>query len=465
MNRWLGRHYTRLFEWLPVIEAVLLFGIVYLAVFIRVGTSPPAIEHSVGSVWPEASVFAGVLLLSMTAVGLYNRRLRDGMEGLLVRLLMAFGVGTLILALMYYMIAEILLGRGILALALFMGFAAITLLRAQMLRIAREEGGRRRVLVLGAGRRASVLARLRRRTDLIGLKVVGYVRYDGDVAAIPEAQQIALDQSVYEWVTANDIDEVVVAPDERRQNLDMHQLLVCRSRGIVVSDLPTFYERETGRVSLDVLLPSWLAFSTGFQSGFVRDRLKRLFDVAISLLLLIVASPVILLTALAIWVESGFRGPILYRQLRVGADDMEFEVLKFRSMRTDAEAPGKAQWAAVGDPRVTRVGSVIRRYRIDELPQIYNVLRGEMSFVGPRPERPEFVRHLEQTFPRYADRHRVKPGLTGWAQIWYPYGASDKDAFEKLQYDLYYVKNRSLYLDLTILLQTAEVILWARGSR
>jgi sugar transferase (PEP-CTERM system associated) len=234
---------------------------------------------------------------------------------------------------------------------------------------------------------------------------------------------------------------------------------------MLISDVATFYERETGRVSLDILLPSWLAFSTGFRSSFIGDRIKRLFDIAVSLSLLILASPVIVLAAFAVWVESGFRGPILYRQARVGSNDTVFNVFKFRSMRPDAEADGTARWAIVNDDRITRVGRILRRYRIDELPQIYNVLRGEMSFVGPRPERPEFVDHLEGIFPRYADRHRVKPGLTGWAQIRYPYGASDRDAFEKLQYDLYYVKNRNLQLDLTILLQTAEVVLWGRGAR
>jgi sugar transferase (PEP-CTERM system associated) len=291
------------------------------------------------------------------------------------------------------------------------------------------------------------------------------VRYDNDEVAVPESSLVELDAPLSTWAVDHGVDEIVVGPDERRQNLDMHQLLLCRAHGMVVSDVATFYERETGRVSLDILLPSWLAFSAGFHSSFISDRVKRLFDVVVSLVLLILASPVILLAAAAVWIESGFRGPILYRQARVGTNDTIFHVLKFRSMRPDAEADGTARWATVGDDRITRVGRILRRYRIDELPQIYNVLRGEMSFVGPRPERPEFVDHLESIFPRYADRHRVKPGLTGWAQIRYPYGASDRDAFEKLQYDLYYVKNRNLQLDLTILLQTAEVVLWGRGAR
>jgi|AntRauTorcE11898_2_1112593.scaffolds.fasta_scaffold01281_2 sugar transferase (PEP-CTERM system associated) len=464
MNK-LAKYYGRLFDWLPVLEGGLLVAAVYIAVLFRIGTDPGEIRTSVGPVWPEAVVFSAVLVISMTAVGLYNRRLRDGLEGIVVRIALAFAAGMMLIALIYYAFPWLFLGRGVLFIALALGFLAVLLLRAEVLGIARREEGKRRILVLGAGKRAEVLSRLRRRTDLIGLRIVGYVRYENDQLAVPDSEVIELEAPLSKWAADHGIDEIVVGPDERRQNLDMHQLLLCRAQGMLVSDVATFYERETGRVSLDILLPSWLAFSSGFRSSFVGDRVKRLFDIAISLVLLILASPLILLATVAVWVESGFRGPILYRQARVGSNDTVFNVFKFRSMRPDAEADGTARWATVGDDRITRVGRILRRYRIDELPQIYNVLRGEMSFVGPRPERPEFVDHLEGIFPRYADRHRVKPGLTGWAQIRYPYGASDRDAFEKLQYDLYYVKNRNLQLDLTILLQTAEVVLWGRGAR
>lgn len=461
----MAKHYARLFGWLPVLEGGLAAGAVYLAVFIRLGTDPETIALSVGPIWPEAAVFAGVLLITMTAVGLYNRRLRDGIEGILVRIVLAFVAAAMLLSVVYYAFIDILLGRGILALAMVMAFLGVVIIRAQVLRMARDEGRKRRVVVLGAGNRAEVLVRLRRRTDFIGLRIVGYVPYPGDQRSVPEEKQIAVDGPLADWAVEQRIEEVVVAPDERRQNLDMHQLLLCRARGIAVTDLHTFYERETGRLSVDAMLPSWLAFAPGAKPGFLGDQEKRLFDIVISLVLLVVAAPIALLAALAIWVDSGFRGPILYRQTRVGANDREFDVLKFRTMRTDAEKDGRALWASAGDPRITRVGGFLRRCRIDELPQVWNVLRGDMSFVGPRPERPEFVRQLEQTFPHYGNRHRVKPGLTGWAQISYPYGATERDAFEKLQYDLYYVKNRSIYLDLVILLHTAEVVLWGRGAR
>jgi sugar transferase (PEP-CTERM system associated) len=218
-------------------------------------------------------------------------------------------------------------------------------------------------------------------------------------------------------------------------------------------------------VRLDVLNPSWIIFGEGFRVSLVQRALERGFDVAATLGLLLVSAPFMIAVTLAIWIEDGLRAPVLYRQRRVGRHGAVFDVLKFRSMRTDAEPTGEAVWAVKNDPRVTRVGAVIRKTRLDELPQLFNVLRGDMSFVGPRPERPEFVHQLEERIPYYRERHTVKPGITGWAQLCYPYGSSERDAIEKLQYDLYYVKNRSLLFDLVILIQTVEVVLWGKGAR
>ncbi|HKJ94645.1 MAG TPA: TIGR03013 family XrtA/PEP-CTERM system glycosyltransferase [Gammaproteobacteria bacterium] len=457
--------HSRLFRYLPIFEAALLGGAVYLAVFVRFGADRNAIAFGVGPVWPQAAMFAGVLLLSLTAMGLYNRRLRDSLEGVIVRVLLAFLFGMMVLTLLYYLSAHALLGRGILALALLTGFTGIVATRAVLLRILVQEGGKRRVLVLGAGRRAFPLTRLRRRTDLIGLRIVGFLPVAGDGLEVPEERRVRIDGSLAEWVRTHRVQEIVVAADERRGNIDMEQLLQCRAAGAAISELQSFYERETGRVNIEHLLPSWLAFSSRYARSAVGDLVKESLDILTSLVLLVLASPIMLLAALAVWLESGCRGPVFYRQTRVGENGREFQLLKFRSMRTDAEQAGGAQWARKHDPRVTRVGAILRRYRIDELPQIYNILRGEMSFVGPRPERPEFVGRLQSSCPHYGERHRVRPGLTGWAQIYYPYGASDEDAFQKLQYDLYYVTHHSLYLDLMILLQTVEVVLWGRGVR
>jgi sugar transferase (PEP-CTERM system associated) len=253
--------------------------------------------------------------------------------------------------------------------------------------------------------------------------------------------------------------------DDRRRGFPMHEFLECRLAGIDIIELPSFLERETGKVRLDVLNPSWIIFGGGFRATQVERWLERGFDIVASLLLLLLAMPIMFVTTIAIMIEDGMRAPVLYRQSRVGQHGRVFDVLKFRSMRVDAEPAGEARWAVQDDPRVTRVGAFIRKTRIDELPQLCNVLRGEMSFVGPRPERPEFVEQLEERIPYYRERHSVKPGITGWAQLCYPYGSSERDAVEKLQYDLYYVKNRSLLFDLAILVQTVEVVLWGKGAR
>jgi sugar transferase (PEP-CTERM system associated) len=256
-----------------------------------------------------------------------------------------------------------------------------------------------------------------------------------------------------------------VAMEDRRRGFPIRGLLECRLAGVEITELLTFLERETGRVRIDVLNPSWMIFGGGFRRDPLRLFSSRALDLLASLVLLILSLPIMVLTIIAIKLEDGWRAPVFYGQARVGLGGQPFTVLKFRSMRTDAERDGQAQWAQKSDPRITRVGGVIRKLRIDELPQILNVVSGRMSFVGPRPERPQFVDELSQKIPYYVQRHCVKPGITGWAQLCYPYGSSEQDALEKLQYDLYYIKNNTLLFDLAILLQTAEVVFMGKGSR
>jgi sugar transferase (PEP-CTERM system associated) len=258
------------------------------------------------------------------------------------------------------------------------------------------------------------------------------------------------------------VDEIVVAARERR-GLPLQALMECKLGGISVTEFANFWERQTGQIDLDELNPSWLIYSTGFRVSRLSAGAKRVFDIAVSLVFLILTLPVTALAAVAVKLDS--RGPLFYRQERVGLNGAVFTVFKFRSMRSDAEKDGVARWAQSNDCRVTRVGRFLRRSRIDEIPQVLNVLLGNMSFVGPRPERPVFVSALAQKIPHYDVRHRIKPGITGWAQINYPYGASDEDARAKLTYDLYYAKNCGLFLDFVILLQTARVVLWAEGAR
>jgi len=278
--------------------------------------------------------------------------------------------------------------------------------------------------------------------------------------------EIDIDGPLVGFVEQQDIDEIVLAVDDRRSaELPAKDLLDCKMSGIDILDLVTFCERRIGKIRLDMLNPSWLYLSDGFQESMFRRISKRLMDIVIVLLFLPVVLPLVLLVSLAIFIESRGKGHVLYSQVRVKQGNQPFKIYKFRSMVTDAEKDGVARWASKNDSRITRVGSVIRKVRLDELPQLYNVLKGDMSFVGPRPERPEFVAKLAEKIPYYEERHRVKPGITGWAQIRYSYGASEEDGLEKLQYDLYYVKNYSFFLDLLIILQTAEVVLLSKGAQ
>ena len=272
------------------------------------------------------------------------------------------------------------------------------------------------------------------------------------------------DRSLMDMVLSYQVDEIVVAPDDRRLRLPVDEILDCKMSGTMVLDLLSFFEKETSRIKLDVLHPSWIFFSDGFRLSGVAQSSKRALDLFVGVTIFLLGWPLMLLVALAIRMESGRGAPILFHQVRVGLNGKTFRVHKFRSMRTDAEADGIARWASKDDSRVTRVGNFIRKTRLDELPQVFNVLRGEMSLVGPRPERPEFVEQLAHELPFYSERHRVKPGLTGWAQLSYPYGATTEDARNKLEFDLYYVKNASAFLDLIILLETVEVVLWGKGA-
>jgi sugar transferase (PEP-CTERM system associated) len=304
---------------------------------------------------------------------------------------------------------------------------------------------------------------MRRGSDRRAFTLIGFVPIAGQDACVPESMRIAAPDGLSDVVHRLQISEVVVAPDERRGGLPMEEMLTCVQRGVAMTDLSTFFEREAGLVTTNLCDPSWLVFSGGFDHSTSRCMNKRLFDVLAASALLLIAWPFMVLVAALVRLESS--GPILYQQTRIGEGGRPFELIKFRSMRVDAEGDGVARWAQRGDDRTTRVGKFIRLTRLDELPQLFNILRGEMSIVGPRPERPQFVDMLSREIRYYAVRHCVKPGLTGWAQLRYPYGASVRDAEEKLKFDLFYVKNHGLVFDLIILLQTVEVVLFQRGSR
>lgn len=414
--------------------------------------------------WITSLLFVVTMLVLNAALGLYQRAAhRWGLAELLLRVGISFAIGAVAMSLFFYAFPDLFIGRGIFGFALL--FSALTIfgIRLAFRRFADSQRLRRRVLVLGAGRLASQILESSYKLAEANLDLVGFVLMGNESCRVGTERLIDLREPLREFAEREDIDEMVVAPDDRRQGLPVDEILDCKMAGIEVVDLLTFFEREAGLIKIDCLQPSWLVFSDGFK---MKSSLlvKRLFDVTTSLALLAVTWPIMLTTAAAIWIECRGKHPIFYRQTRVGEEFKLFQVIKFRSMRPDAERGG-ARMAAINDERVTRVGRFIRKTRIDELPQLWNVLKGDMSFVGPRPERPEFVEKFAETIPYYAERHRVKPGITGWAQVRYPYGDSEADAVEKLQYDLYYVKNYSLLLDFLILLQTVEVVLWGKGAR
>ncbi len=449
---------------LAIVEYALLVGAFYLAAWIRFFGNEQLQRLAFGDVLQRALVFASVLVVSMTAFGMYVMHSREGLNGHAVRAIAASIAGGSVLIVAQYVMPLSTIGRGVLALGI--GLVIILTSRAILLRALREELLQRKVLVLGTGERAAQIhVRMRRVSDRHTFRVMGYVACGDEASVIPEDLQLSAPGGLVSLVTRLEVEEIVVAMDVARAGEAMDELMQCRMLGVTVNDICNFIENETGRIQLDVVNPSWLVFAEGFDTGAFRTTTKRIFDILASGGLLILASPIMALTALAILIESGLRAPILYRQERVGLGGRSFDVIKFRSMRTDAEKDGIARWASTDDDRVTRVGRVIRKLRIDELPQVWNVLRGDMSFVGPRPERPTFVKQLEQQIPYYGLRHAVKPGITGWAQLKYAYGASVKDAEEKLKFDLYYVKNHSFMFDLLTLLQTVEVVVFGKGAR
>ena len=449
---------------LALAEAVVLYASVYFAAVVAFG-GVRFFEESIGPLAPKAAAAAFVMLMSLIAMGLYQFHQRAYFHEIFVRIVVGIAIGSTVLAVGYSVFPSLNLQPRVAAVAVITAMVALPILRYAFVQSVNDNIFRRRTLVYGAGERAGAITDLRRQADRRGFRIVGTIPTPGDTHCDESAEALDIHRSITELAVQQRADEVVIAMDERRGNLPIRELLDLKLAGVEIIDLLEFLERETGKVRVDLVRPSWFIFSRGFRISRLRRCSQRCLDLAISSILLLFAWPLMLIVALCIKLEDGVNAPVLYRQQRVGLASRCFAVLKFRSMTPDAEADGKAVWAQKHDQRVTRVGSVIRKYRLDELPQVFNVLAGQMSIVGPRPERPEFVESLSETIPYYKERHAVKPGVTGWAQLRYAYGASEGDAIEKLQYDLYYIKNQNFLLDLMIILQTVEVVIWGKGAR
>jgi sugar transferase (PEP-CTERM system associated) len=459
-----NHHVSRTTVVLFWVEASVLLVSFYLGAAIRFFDSDFPFSPKFDHYYLLAAVFALVMLFSMSVFGMYKHNYREDIRNILLRLMPSFVLGFGILTSIFYLIPALDFGRGVLALVIFVAASLILLVRIAFYKTYEFNLLESRIVILGCGALAKECADLA--VNHIGhhqYDVVGFVQMPNETCQVapdrilPGADNLTL---LVEKYRAN---EIIVAVNNRRDGaFPIQALLECKLNGTKVTDAASFLEREASQIRVDTLQPSWLVFGGGFDQSFLRAFVKRLFDLFSSAIILIVTLPLMLITALAIYIED--RSPIFYRQERVGRNGHSFMVLKFRSMRNDAEQGINPQWAAANDPRTTRVGRIIRKLRIDELPQIFNVFKGDMSFVGPRPERPFFVKQLCEDIPFYNVRHSIKPGITGLAQVRYQYGASVEDAINKLEYDLYYVKNNSLFLDALILIDTFQVVVLGKGQ-
>ena len=438
-------------------ELLLIFGSVALAAALQTG------GNLGGSLWKIALVTL-VCQLCLYYNDFYDLTLVHSNRELIVRLLQAVGAASIVLAALYFTVPALMIGDGIFVSSLFVFLVGILGWRLLFNRLTGSLKMQERILFVGTGKTARMVARQILGQRDFAYSVVGFI--DDDPSRVGERivnpGVVGTPADIPGMIARNEVDRIVVGLADRRGKLPVAELLQAKMAGVRVEDATTTYERVTGKILIDDLRPSWLIFSDGFRVSRVTRWTKRTIDLFLSFTMAVVSFPLMVLTAIGIWLDSG--GPVLYCQERVGENGRSFTLCKFRSMRTDAEKGGTPIWATDGDDRVTRVGRFIRTTRLDELPQLWNVIRGDMSFVGPRPERPYFVAELAREIPFYQERHAVKPGLTGWAQVKYRYGASLEDAMEKLRYDLYYIKHLSVFFDLTIVFDTVKVVLFRKGA-
>jgi len=439
-------------------DALLSTLAVYASCFARLSLW----QHEYTSDVTRLVVFAAITVLCSYLFELYNDGKHLRKRELLVRIVLALASSFLVLTSVYYLTGAVMSGRGLFLLSL--GFLGVFqfLWHVSYLKIVNSPDHARRVLVLGTGSLAKKIGDLIQTTNHQHI-LKGYVNLSGESVQVPPEAIVKNGRGLVATVKEEKAHKLVISLSERRGVFPVQDVMNCKFSGIEVIDAPSFYEEITGKLLIENTMPSWFIFSNGFRMTTSMKSYKRIFDIMCSLIGVTLTLPLLPLVALIIKLDS--RGPVFFRQVRVGEMDKSFVLYKFRTMRQDAEKGTGAVWAQKDDPRVTRIGQLLRKTRIDELPQLFNVLKGEMSFIGPRPERPEFVAELKKIIPYYSERHFVKPGVTGWAQVRYPYGASAEDAIEKLRYDLYYIKNVSPYLDMVIIIDTVRVMLFGRGAR
>lgn len=465
MFKFLNRYWAKPAVVSVLVECCLLFFSVSMGYRLRFMRSPRDLPFSEQEFFLRAGAFTLVFILTAYLNGLYDFSEHLGLRRTQIRLLRSLSMAVGLLVGVYYFVPYLFMGRGILFISLILALLLLTSWRLALSWILHRRWFNERVLIVGADEPSRELAREVITRSHLGYKVVGFVADDPEIqgASLVNPRVIGTTAEVSRLATEHQVARVVVALRDRRGRLSMEELLKCKTLGIVVEAGSDFYERLTGKVSLEGLrIRSWLVFSKGYLVSRSTLLMKRMLDILVSAVGIVLALPVILVTVVAIKLES--RGPVLYRQERLGKDGKPFTILKFRSMCMGAEDGNGATWATKADPRVTKIGQLIRRNRIDEIPQLWNVLIGDMSFVGPRPERKEFVDQLDQLSSLYQQRLVVRPGITGWAQINAPYAFTLEQSLEKLEYDLYYLKNISIFLDLSIIASTLRIVLIGRGA-
>lgn len=452
---------------LIVADAAIVFGGVILAMYLRLGfDGGPAHELADRNGWLKVALVTLTCVLSLYFYDLYDYVVMTNRRELMLRLVQALGVGWALLAFVFYLVPPLMIGRGVsmisvpLVLVLLLGWRIVIHILTGHPEIGEK------ILVVGTGKAALDTAEAVWERRDAGYRIVGFVSENGAKPRekLGRSEILGKAHELEGIIRSEKIDRVVIAVRERRGAFPTEALLKMSLAGDVsIEECTSFFERITGKVHIDMLRPSWLIFAGRRRDSRIKALFREVAHRSLALTGLILSLPIAIVTAILIKLTS--RGPIFYRQERVGKNGHVFNVIKFRSMKTDAEADGTPVWAASNDERTTLVGKVIRKIRVDEIPQFWNIIKGEMNFVGPRPERPHFVKQLAEEVPFYEHRHLVAPGLTGWAQIKYPYGASVDDAIQKLQYDLYYIKNQSLTLDMVIVFETVKTVLFGSGGR
>jgi len=461
-----GRKFSIRTIGLLLADAAIIYGGVILALYLRLGVEGMSHELNDKNGWLKITLATSVCVLIIYFYDLYDYTVMTNRRELMLRLVQALGIAWALLALLFYFVPPLLLGRGVSAISVPVVLVLLLSWRVLIHYLMGHPEIGEKILVVGTGQAArDTVDAVAERRDA-GYRIVGFVTENGikPSTKIGETTVLGTTEELESIVSKEKINRIVIAVRERRGTFPTETLLKMSLAGDVnIEECTSFFERVTGQVHVDMLRPSWLIFAGRGKETRLKTVIRELVHRGLALFGLIVSLPIAILTALLIKIES--KGDVLYRQERVGKNGKIFKVIKFRSMRTDAEKDGKPVWATSNDDRVTRVGKIIRKIRVDEIPQFWNIIKGEMSFVGPRPERPHFVAQLAEEIPFYEHRHLVAPGLTGWAQIKYPYGASVEDARQKLQYDLYYIKNQSLALDLVIVFETIKTVLFGKGGR